>query len=217
MADWFIPGIGVFAGAIWGMIAGTLWPTRRSLKPIGQLLIAALGLGSAVWATWFSGWWFALAFLVAAPTTAGYFRLLTRRRANAEARAPLTSAEVDRRVEAILNLNGWLIRRPGLLLFGLVAAVALIFLPMAFPAVAGSDVPEDLRWLHTTGTVVAVTLALVMVVWFAVGPMVISAIQYWRTAALTDAEHDDALRRLEAKAAADLAALRARSKEEPDD
>lgn len=167
-------------------------------------MIAALLLGSAVWATWVSGWWFVIALCGVAPVTAGCFRLLTRRRAKAEGRGPLAPAEVDRRVTAILNLDGWIIRRPvPLLLSAAFAIAASIFVPMAIQGVAESEMPEYVKGMHTTVTIVLATLAMVMLVWFVVGPMVIGAIQAWRRAALTEGEYAESLHRSELKAAAD--------------
>lgn len=196
MTDWFLPAIGIFFGTMWGLVMGSVWPMRRSLEPWGQLLITALLLGSAVWATWVNGWWFVVAFFVVAPVTAGCFRSVTRRRARAEGRGPLAPAEVDRRVTAILNLDGWIIRRPVRLLLSMIFAVAAsIFLPMAIQGVAGSEMPEYVRGMHAAVTIVLVTLAMVMLVWFTVGPMVIGAIQAWRRSALTDAEYAESLHR----------------------
>lgn len=203
MADWFLPLLGIVFGTMWGLIVGSVWPTRRSLEPWGQLLIAALLLGSAVWATWVNGWWFVIAVCGVAPITAGCFRLLTRRRAKAEGRGPLAPAEVDRRVTAILNLDGWIIRRPVPLLLSVTVAIAAsIFLPMAIQGVAESEMPEYLKGMHTTVTIVLMTLAMVMLVWFVVGPMVIGAIQAWQRAALTEVEYAESLHRSELKAAA---------------
>lgn len=209
MAEWFVPAIGIFLGAMWGLCVGTVWPMRRSLEPSGQLLITGLLVGSAVWATWANGWWFLLAFFVVTPVTAGYDRLLTRRHAHAEGRGPLVPGEADRRVTAVLNLDGWIIRRPVRLLLAVALAIAAsVFLPMAIQGVAGSEMPAFVRGMHTTATIVLGSLAIVILVWFMVGPMVIGAIQAWGKAALTDAEYAESLRRIEDRAAAELAALR---------